>query len=63
MGCDIIGLYLNPPDQALERTRPMLPMGMGYIEGITLDYARHDDAVCSARRCEWRGAVAVQAAV
>lgn len=51
---DIVGLYLNPPDkalvlcvdeksqcQALERTQPMLPLGMGYVEGITHDYKRH----------------------
>jgi transposase len=51
---DIVGLYLNPPDhalvlcvdeksqvQALERTQPVLPMGLGYIEGITHDYIRH----------------------
>jgi transposase len=51
---DIVGLYLNPPDnalvlsvdeksqiQALERTQPVLPMGLGYVEGITHDYERH----------------------
>ena len=51
---DIVGLYLNPPDhalvlcvdeksqvQALERTQPVLPMGLGYVEGITHDYVRH----------------------
>lgn len=51
---DIVGLYLNPPDhavvlcvdeksqiQALERTQPILPMGLGYVEGITHDYVRH----------------------
>ena len=51
---DIVGLYLNPPDnamvlcvdeksqiQALERTQPMLPLGLGYVEGVTHDYARH----------------------
>jgi hypothetical protein len=51
---DIVGLYLNPPDhalvpcvdeksqcQALERTQPVLPMGLGYVEGITYDYVRH----------------------
>jgi putative transposase len=43
---DIVGLYLNPPEnavvlcvdeksqiQALERTQPMLPIGVGYVEG------------------------------
>jgi len=51
---DIVGLYLNPPDnalvlcvdeksqiQALERTQPILPMGLGYVEGVTHDYVRH----------------------
>lgn len=51
---DIVGLYLNPPDkavvlcvdeksqiQALNRTQPILPMGLGYVEGITHDYVRH----------------------
>lgn len=51
---DIVGLYLNPPGnalvlcvdeksqvQALERTQPMLPMGLGYVEGVTHDYYRH----------------------
>lgn len=51
---DIVGLYLNPPDhamvlcvdektqvQALNRTQPMLPMGLGYVEGVTHDYVRH----------------------
>jgi putative transposase len=51
---DIVGLYLNPPDhavvlcvdektqiQALERTQPVLPLGFGYIEGVTHDYIRH----------------------
>lgn len=51
---DIVGLYLNPPDkamvlcvdeksqiQALDRTQPVLPMGLGYLEGITHQYKRH----------------------
>jgi transposase len=51
---DIVGRYLNPPDQALvlcvdeqsqiqalERTQPVLPMGLGYIERVTHDYYRH----------------------
>lgn len=51
---DIVGLYLNPPEkalvlcvdeksqcQALERTQPMLPMGLGYLEGVTHDYVGH----------------------
>jgi putative transposase len=51
---DIVGLYLNPPDkamvlcadeksqiQALERSQPLLPMGLGHLEGVTHDYFRH----------------------
>ena len=51
---DIAGLYLNPPDhalalcvdeksqiQALERTQPAVPMGLGYVEGVTHGYVRH----------------------
>jgi len=51
---DVIGLYLNPPDnalvlcvdektqiQALDRTQPLLPLGLGYAEGVTHDYIRH----------------------
>ncbi len=50
---DIVGLYLNPPEkavvlcvdeksqiQALDRTQPMLPMGLGYVEGVTHEYER-----------------------
>jgi len=50
---DIVGLYLHPPEnavvlcvdeksqiQALERTQPMLPIGLGYVEGVTHDYRR-----------------------
>ena len=51
---DITALYLNPPDhamvlcvdeksqiQALDRTQPVLPLGLGYAEGYTHDYIRH----------------------
>lgn len=51
---EVIGLYLNPPDkalvlccdeksqcQALERTQPALPLGIGYIRTRTHDYIRH----------------------
>jgi putative transposase len=27
--------------QALDRTKPLLPMGLGYVEGVTHDYIRH----------------------
>src|SRR3982751_1180567 len=51
---DVIGLYLNPPDkalvlccdeksqcQALERTQPGLPLGVGHVRTQTHDYYRH----------------------
>lgn len=51
---DVIGLYLNPPTQALvlccdeksqcqalERTQPGLPLGQGHIQTQTHDYYRH----------------------
>ena len=51
---DIVGLYLDPPDralvmcvdektqiQALDRTRPLLPMRPGQAERRTHDYVRH----------------------
>lgn len=51
---DVVGLYLSRPEnalvlcadekiqcQALERTQPMLPLGLGYVEGMTHDYKRH----------------------
>ncbi|MGF6658911.1 transposase [Paraburkholderia atlantica] len=52
---NIVGLHLSPPInalvlcvdekrqcQALERTQPMLlPIGLGYLEGVTHDYVRH----------------------
>jgi transposase len=51
---DVVGLYLNPPDhavvlcvdektgiQALDRTRPSLPMRPGQVERRTHDYVRH----------------------
>lgn len=51
---DLVGLYLNPPDralvlcvdektmiQALDRTRPLLPMKPGQVERRTHDYVRN----------------------
>jgi transposase len=51
---DIVGLYLDPPEktlvlccdektqcQALERTQPGLPLGVGHIRTKTHDYTRH----------------------
>jgi len=52
--CDIVGLYLNPPDkslvlcldeksqiQALDRTQPGLPLKKGRCGTMTHDYVRH----------------------
>jgi transposase len=52
--CDVVGLYLNPPDkslllcvdeksqiQALDRTQPGLPMKKGRLGTRTHDYKRH----------------------
>ena len=54
---DVVGLYLNPPDnalvlsvdektqiQALDRPQPMLPLRPGQIERRTHDYKRHGTA-------------------
>ena len=50
-GCDIIGLYLNPPERAvvhcvdeksqthaLDRTQPLMPMRPSQVERHTHDY-------------------------
>lgn len=70
---DIVGLYLNPPDhalvlcvdeksqvQALERTQPVLPMGLGYVEGITHDYIRHGTTTLFAALDVANGSVLTQ---
>ena len=54
---DVVGLYLNPPDnalvlsvaektqiQALDSTQPMLPLRPGQVERRTHDYKRHGTA-------------------
>jgi hypothetical protein len=59
---DIVGLYLNPPDQALvlcvdekaqiqalDRSQPLLPMRPGQAERRTADYLRHAPPTCSPR--------------
>ena len=59
---DVVGLYLSPPDnalvlcvdeksqcQALERTQPMLPLGLGYVEGVTHDYVHHGTTTLARR--------------
>ncbi len=51
---DIVGLYLDPPENAMvlcvdektqtqapERTQPLLPLGLGYVEGVTHGCIRH----------------------
>jgi putative transposase len=70
---DIVGLYLNPPDkalvlcvdeksqiQALDRTQPVLPMGLGYVEGITHTYRRHGTTTLFAALNVATGAVVGQ---
>jgi putative transposase len=70
---DIVGLYLNPPEnavvlcvdeksqiQALERTQPMLPMGLGYVEGVTHDYRRHGTTTLFAALDAAKGTVIAQ---
>jgi putative transposase len=67
---DIVGLYLQPPDhamvlcvdeksqtQALERTQPLLPMGLGYVEGVTHNYIRHGTTTLFAALDVARGTV------
>jgi putative transposase len=71
---DVVGLYLSPPDnalvtcvdeksqcQALERTQPMLPMGLGYVEGVTHDYKRHGTTTLFEGLNVLNGAVLVRA--
>ena len=64
---DIVGLYLNPPDralvlcvdeksqiQALDRTRPLLPLRPGQAERCTHDYVRHGTGACIRAAPNWR---------
>ena len=59
---DVIGLYLHPPKkavvfcvdeksgiQALDRTRPVLPLQPGLPERQTHDYIRHGTTCCTPR--------------
>ena len=70
---DIVGLYLNPPDQALvlcvdeksqiqalERTQPNLPLGLGYVEGFPHDYTRHGTTTLFAALDVQKGEVLAQ---
>jgi transposase len=67
---DVIGLYLNPPDkalvlccdeksqcQALERTQPGLPLGIGHIRTRTHDYIRHGTITLFAALCYLDGKI------
>ena len=70
---DVVGLYLAPPDkalvlcvdeksqiQALDRTQPILPLGLGYLEGITHNYIRHGTTTPFAALDVATGAVLTQ---
>lgn len=70
---DVVGLYLNPPEnalvlcvdeksqcQALEHAQPMLPMGLGYAEGVTHDYVRHGTTTLFAALNVMNGQVLAQ---
>jgi putative transposase len=70
---EVVGLYLNPPEnalvlcvdeksqvQALERTQPVLPLGLGYVEGGTHDYYRHGTTTLFAALNVLDGAVISQ---
>src|SRR6188472_2488263 len=70
---DVVGLYLDPPDkalvlcvdeksqvQALERTQPLLPMGFGYVEGVTHDDRRHGTTTLFAALDLLDGTVLIQ---
>ena len=70
---DIVGLYLAPPEralvlcvdeksqiQALERSQPLLPLGLGYVEGVTHDYKRHGTTTLFAALNIATGAVMTQ---
>jgi putative transposase len=70
---DVVGLYINPPDkalvlsvdeksqiQALERAQPNLPMGLGYLEGVTHGYTRHGTTTLFAALDVKNGSVMTQ---
>src|SRR5262249_10687700 len=67
---DVIGLYLDPPDralvlccdeksqrQALERTQPGLPLGIGHIRTKTHDYTHHGTITLFAALCYLDGQI------
>src|SRR6266478_851673 len=70
---DVAGLYLNPPEnalvlsvdeksqcQALEWIQPMLPLGLGHVEGVTHDYKRHGTTTLFAALDVLHGTVIAQ---
>jgi transposase len=72
---DIVGLYLDPPQkalvlccdeksqcQALERTQPGLPLGVGHIRTATHDYTRHGTVTLFAALSYLDGRIISQAA-
>jgi transposase len=46
--------------QALERTQPLLPMGLGYVEGVTHDYVLHGTTTLFAELNATTGEVITQ---
>ena len=46
--------------KALQRTQPLLPMGLGYIEGVTHNYVRHGTTTLFAALDVATGAVLAQ---
>jgi putative transposase len=70
----VVGLYLNPPDhavvlsvdeksqiQALNRTQPVLPMGLGYVEGShRVDARRPSKDLLHAAEPAWGHVVPVR---
>ena len=70
---DIVGLHLNPTDkamvlcvdekrqmQALDGTQPLLPMGLGSVEGVMHDYIRHGNTTLFAALAVATGEVLTQ---
>ncbi|MDP3295903.1 MAG: IS630 family transposase [Nevskia sp.] len=70
---DVVGLYMSPPEnalvlcvdeksqvQALQRTQPMLPLGLGYVEGVTHDDVRHGTTTLFAALDVLNGTVITQ---
>lgn len=72
---DVIGLYLNPPEralvlccdeksqcQALERTQPGLPLGVGHVRTATHDSIRHGTVTLFAALNDLDGKIIHQSA-